>query len=265
MKPTHLSKHILLAPKSFKFFTSPSLPGFGIVAIRGSQTMFDWLNNLKLYAGAGLAQLVKWLTPYGWIWTPILEDLVRFMSFFQTEDLEAANYYKVTTEFLNEYKAKNYSLTITGASLGGGMAQISGAQAHTPAIAISGMGATLIRNIVKPKISIDDINKYVFNFIPDRDVIARLGGRPRLHQEADCNAPVSKSFSGCHGMFRSFCEISYRCGTNGRPVFCDCHYKYGYPEPEPIGTPTRSFREACLEQEQAFLDATGSTTRTSWS
>jgi len=32
-----------------------------------------------------------------------------------------------------------------------------------------------------------------------------------------------------------------------------------YPEPEPIGTPTRTFKEACEEEEEAFLKGTGST------
>jgi len=57
----------------------------------------------------------------------------------------------------------------------------------------------------------------------------------------------------------SVCEINYRCGSGGRPVICRCHYQFDYPEPEPIGTPTRTFKEACEEEEEAFLKGTGST------
>ena len=92
-------------------------------------------------------------------------------------------------------------MRVTGASLGGGLAIITGAQARTPAVAISGLGAELSRNTLKPRISLDDINKYVFNFIPDRDYIARVGGRPRQHQEAQCSAS-SASLFGCHSMWR---------------------------------------------------------------
>lgn len=225
--------------------------------------MMDWLNNLKLWSGAGLAQMVKWATPYGWLWTPILSDLVYFMGLVQAEELRDVDYYKVTTDFLEEYKEKYDALRVTGASLGGGLAIISGAQAKTPAVAISGLGAELNRDVVKPPVTMDDINKYVFNYIPDRDVIARVGGRPRQHQEAQCTAPTN-SLLGCHSMFRNFCEISYRCGSNGRPVLCDCVFKYDYPLPEPIGNATRTFEEACRQQEQAFLDATGSSIRASW-
>lgn len=249
---------------AFKFFTSPEMPEVGIVAIRGSQTMIDWLNNLKLWSGPGLAQLVKWATPYGWIWTPILDDLVKFLSWVEASELESASYYTVSTEFLNDLKDDYSVLTVTGASLGGGLAIISGAQARVPAVAISGLGAELIRNVVVPNIDMDDINKYTFNFIPDRDIIARIGGRPRQHQEAACSASVPDSLMGCHSMFRSFCEISYRCGSVDRPVLCDCHFRFGYPEPEPIGNTTRSFQDACKEQQRAFLDATGSTKTAIW-
>ena len=123
------------------------------------------------------------------------------MKWVESAELEALSYYKVTTQFLNDFKG-NYNLTVTGASLGGGMAIISGAQAHVPAVGISGLGAEFIRNTVQPTITLEDINEYTFNFIPDRDIIARVGGRPRQHQEADCSAKFSESLNGCHSMFR---------------------------------------------------------------
>jgi len=250
-------------PVYFKFFTFKSLPQAGVVSIRGSQTSWDWMVNMQLWSASGLAQLVKWLTPYGWIWTPILDDLVWFIGLIQTEELENVSYYRVTTAFAKEFNEKYDSLQVTGASLGGGLAVITGAQARVPAVAISGLGAELARHTLTPPVTMDDINKYVYNFVPDRDYIARVGGRPRQSQEAQCSASTSNLF-GCHSMWRSVCEINYRCGTNGRPVICRCHFNFGYPEPEPIGDTTRSFKEACFEQEQAFLTATGSTIQSGW-
>ena len=169
----------------------------------------------------------------------------------------------MTTSFVNDvlasYGGATYdTLRVTGASLGGGLAIITGAQTGAAAVAISGLGAELSRHTLNPPVTVADINERVFNFIPDRDYIARIGGRPRQHQEAQCTAPTSSLF-GCHSMWRSVCEITYRCGSNGRPVPCRCVQRFGYPEPDPIGNTTRSFAEACEEQEQTFLDATGST------
>jgi lipase ATG15 len=250
-------------PIYFKLFTFPDSPDTAVVAIRGSQTSWDWMVNMQLWSAAGLAQIVKWMTPYGWLWDPILDRLVSFVNFVQADSVDKVSYYTVTTDFVNEFKNIYDGIRITGASLGGGLAIITGAQSRRPAVAISGLGAELSRHTLKPPISVEDINEWVFNWIPDRDYIARLGGRPRQHQEAQCSAPNSDLF-GCHSMWRSACEINYRCGTNGRPVVCRCVFNFGYPEPEPVGTPTRTFKEACFEAEQAFLNGTGSSLTSGW-
>jgi len=247
----------------FKFFTFAGWPDGGVLAIRGSQTTFDWMTNIQLWSASALAQFVKWLTPYGWIWSPVIDEFVHFVSMVQTETLEKISYYKVTSEAVNHFRETYPEIRVTGGSLGGGLAQITGAQAHVPAIAISGPGAEFPRDSLAPPITIDDINKYVYNYIPDRDFVARIGGRPRQHQEGECIAPTS-DIIGCHSLWRSVCEINYRCGSGLRPVLCRCHFEFGYPEPVPIGNTTRSFTEACIEEEQAFREATGSTKTTDY-
>lgn len=52
-------------PVYFKLFSIPQVNS-AVVSIRGSETMFDWLANLHLWLASGVAQLVKWLTPFGW-------------------------------------------------------------------------------------------------------------------------------------------------------------------------------------------------------
>lgn len=240
-------------PVYFKLFSFPNYPGIGLVSIRGSQTSWDWLVNMQLWSAAALAQAVKWLIPYGWAWNPILDNLVNAVNWVESDTLKKVAYYKVTTAFVNdvlagytnEYGNSTYdSLRVTGASLGGGLAIITGAQTEASAVAISGLGAELSRNTFQPPVTLDALNNNVFNFIPDRDVIARIGGRSRLFQEGQCTAAPNSLF-GCHSMWRSVCEIAYRCGTGGRPVVCRCVEKFGYPEPEPIQNQTLSFAAAC--------------------
>lgn len=62
-------------PIYFKLISFPPVPDLALVAIRGSQTSWDWMVNMQLWSAAGLAQLVKWMTPYGWIWTPVLDEV----------------------------------------------------------------------------------------------------------------------------------------------------------------------------------------------
>ena len=54
----------------FKLFSAPQVNS-AVVSIRGSETMFDWLANLHLWFASGVAQIVKWLTPFGWSESPM--------------------------------------------------------------------------------------------------------------------------------------------------------------------------------------------------
>ena len=104
-----------------------------------------------------------------------------------------------------------------------------------------------------PPVSTDDLDKYVFNVIPDRDPIAHIGDRSRLFQQTDCKAPLNSPLS-CHSMWRSVCELAYSCGTGNRPVLCRCVETMGYPEPLPVEgrTSTLNFTESCRAQEEVL-------------
>jgi len=249
-----------LSPVQFKLFSLTNHPGFAVVSIRGSETMWDWIQNLQLWSAAGLSQMVKWIIPYGWIFNPILPDFIQAVNLIESKKISEVSYYKVTTRFVNEvtagysneYGGGNFgNLKVTGASLGGGLAIITGAQTSAYTVAISGPGATLSRRVYDPPITTDALNTQVFNFIPERDYIARLGGRADLFQNAQCLAPKNDLF-GCHSMWRSVCELNYKCGSNGRPVFCRCVESFGYPEPTALGN--RTFAQACQDASTAWFE-----------
>ena len=133
-------------------------------------------------------------------------------------------------------------LTLTGHSLGGGIAFISAAQTHTKAIALSGVNAMLSRMTFKPPITPDELNKYTFNIIPHYDIVPRVDDVAQNFQNIDC---LSKSPNpiDCHKNTRSLCELLFRCGSGPRPVLCECTKFYGYPEPITDGN--QSFAEEC--------------------
>jgi hypothetical protein len=121
-------------PVYYKLFSFPSLPGVGVVSIRGSQTSWDWMVNLQLWASSGLAQVVQAFVPFGWIWTPVLDDLVSVVNSVESKSLNDVSYYKTVGQFCLDLLAgydggdgQQYeSLRLTGVSLGGGIANIVG-------------------------------------------------------------------------------------------------------------------------------------------
>lgn len=238
---------------SFKLFSFPNNPGVGLMSIRGSETLLDWVVDVQLWLGAALAQMIRSIIPLGWMWTPVLDELVYLTNSVESDNLKKVSYYTTTTQFINDILSGEYgegkytTMRVTGASLGGGLAIITGAQTNTTTVAISGLNAMISRRTFTPPLTVEALNTHVFNVIPDRDPIAAIDDPGRLFQKTECRAPMN-SFFGCHSMWRSICEISFQCGTMGRPVLCWCVSKYGYPEPIPNGT--MSFSDVCPPGDQ---------------
>lgn len=125
-------------------------------------------------------------------------------------------------------------------------------------MALSGPNARLSGRSFDPKVSEEALNSKTFNIIPERDVVPLIDDPAQNWQSIRCEAG-SNDFAGCHDSTRSLCEVIFTCGTNGRPVLCDCvgdepdtfafGKSYGYPEPTPKDGVTISFREACAQKK----------------
>ena len=118
-------------------------------------------------------------------------------------------------------------------ALGGGLALITGTQAKVPAVGLSAINSMMSRRTFDPELSIEDLNKYTFNIVPDRDVVPLLDDLALNYQRIKCRASVYKSID-CHTATRSLCEILFSCGSGNRPVPCFCVNEFGYEEPKRI-------------------------------
>jgi lipase ATG15 len=228
----------------YKLITFPDDPDFAVLTIRGTQNGWDMLSDAQLWSAAFLAQMVRWLIPVGEVWNPILENLVKVIAILQGPSLKKVSFYVQTSGFVEWLRKEQLykSLRVSGHSLGGGLAMITGAQTKTPAIALSGPNTMISRDTMEPPVTVDDLNKYTFNIIPDRDVVPMIDDRAMNYQRISCLAE-SNNFVDCHTSLRSLCDILHTCGTGPRPALCECALLYGYPEPEPTGN--RTFAEAC--------------------
>ncbi|CAB9517467.1 Lipase (class 3) [Seminavis robusta] len=233
-------------PVFYKLFTA-SLPGnrtHAIISIRGTHNPWDMFADGQLWGAAVLLQLVRAVLPFGYIFDPILHHMVTISSFLQSGSLDKMSFYRSTTDFANHLtSSSNFSsVLLTGHSLGGGLAIISGAQAELQAVAVSGPNAKISRN--RLNVTVENLERYTFNIKPDRDPVAMVDDPTKNLQQIECTAPHNELFA-CHNIRRSLCEGMYTCGTKGRPVVCECATLFGYPEPKALDNNTISFAEAC--------------------
>ena len=232
----------------FKLITFPNSSNFAYVTIRGTNNQWDMLTDVQLWSAAKLMQLLRELLPLGSIWTPIIPNLIRLVTTVESSNIRKISFYKDTSNFvkwLQTLNATNSSgIAVTGHSLGGGLAIITGAQTGVPAVGLSAPNAMLSRKSFDPPVTPQALNSKTFNIIPDRDIVPRIDDVAKNFQNIKCTTKT-QDILGCHDSTRSLCEIIYTCGTGDRPAICQCVTKYGYPEPKPKPGTIRTFAKAC--------------------
>lgn len=126
-----------------------------ILTIRGTQNVIDWLANFQLWLPASFFQLLRFALPFSELFTPIIDQTVAIVSRLETESITKVSYYRETSGFVNYLKSIKglQQVQVTGHSLGGGLAIITGAQTSTSAVGISGPNAKLSRHSFYPELS----------------------------------------------------------------------------------------------------------------
>jgi len=226
---------------SLNVITFPAT-GIDVIAVRGTVTAWDVFTDMQLWLSTILFQMTRAILPLGSFWTPILPDLIAMVDAIEADNIAQVSYYRDLTDFVLRLKDERPEgrFILTGHSLAGGLAMISGAQTETLAIAVSGINNVLSRRTFTPPLSIDAIERFNFNIIPQSDPIPKVDDTSLLSQNIKCRAPQG-TLLGCHSSRRTVCELLFQCG--GRPILCECITKYGYPEP--IANGSRTFSEAC--------------------
>ena len=107
---------------------------------------------------------------------------------------------------------------------------ITGAQTQTPAVAVSGPNARISRLTFEPVITEEDLRRYTFNVVPNRDPVPMIDDLSQNYQRVKCRSEMN-DFVGCHNADRTLCEVLFECGSSGRPIPCACYHTYGYDLP----------------------------------
>lgn len=145
---------------SYRFFRFSE--NTGVVSIRGTSTIWDLMADAQLWLPATLFQTLRFFLPMGTIFTPILHRTTKYIASLESSNIEKVAFYKVslltvtkfeclppdlitdysflpqeTADFVKYLKDRGNSVVVTGHSLGGGLALITGAQTNTTSIGMS--------------------------------------------------------------------------------------------------------------------------------
>jgi lipase ATG15 len=117
--------------------------------------------------------------------------MVKAITWLESGGIKQVSFYIETTAFVQTLQESgNYgAIQVTGHSLGGGLAIITGAQTGTPAVALSGPNAMISRKSFDPPVSVKALNTKTFNIIPFRDPVPMIDDKAQLFQNIECGAP----------------------------------------------------------------------------
>jgi len=251
-----LEDYGIVSHVSYRLITFAETPGGvdtgGIVIIRGTSTIWDVMSDAQLWLSALLFQVLRWLIPMGDVFTPVLHRVVRMVNELESDSIEKVSFYRATVGFvrwLKRERGSEYKVQVTGHSLGGGVAMITGAIAKVPSVGISGPNSMLSRDSFSEPVSVYDLNTLTFNVVPKHDIIPMVDDKARLYQNINCTA-AANDFAGCHDIQRTICEIQTTCGSDTRAVLCECYFDYDYAAP----LPKLEDGEAGEQDEALFTD-----------
>jgi lipase ATG15 len=158
--------------------------------------LWYYVLDAQLWSAAASFQILRFILPIGYIFTPIFDEMVEAITWLESDSIKRVSFYIETTAFVQSLqKSGNYGgIQVTGHSLGGGLAIITGAQTGAPAVALSGPNSMISRNSFDPPVSVEALNTKTFNIVPNRDPVPMFDDKAQLFQNIECRAPYNGTF-----------------------------------------------------------------------
>jgi lipase ATG15 len=167
-----------------------------LVHVLSNFVLWYYILDAQLWSAAASFQILRFILPIGYIFTPIFDEMVEAITWLESDSIKRVSFYIETTAFVQSLqKSGNYGgIQVTGHSLGGGLAIITGAQTGAPAVALSGPNSMISRNSFDPPVSVEALNTKTFNIVPNRDPVPMFDDKAQLFQNIECRAPYNGTF-----------------------------------------------------------------------
>ncbi|KNE55626.1 hypothetical protein AMAG_01513 [Allomyces macrogynus ATCC 38327] len=191
----------------FRFpFTAP---GLSVVAIRGTSTLEDVLEDARLWSTPLLLQGSSYFGTFFVLWprtamaavVRVVAQYLAFSRFLYSVEVEA---------YTRALVQSGQKVLVTGHSLGGGLAQVVGSRVQVPAVAISGPGLGM--SYLAYDTTVEAIAKWTVNVVPFSDPVPMADDQVAALIHLPCHQAVP---SNCHSVKNTLQTIEDMCAGIG--------------------------------------------------
>jgi len=182
-----------------------------VIAVRGTSSAVEVLQDLNLWMRIGFLQLARKVGPSCYSARGILKAFTRDRSELMGRSFEDLFDYVQNVSASRTNRTAEV-LYITGHSLGGGLATVVGAILDIPAVTFSAPGLEATSAILQPSPPEGELLRRGVNVAPLFDLV------PMVDQQTGSTLRVAcprKSPLQCHRLRNTMCELLSSCGDGG--------------------------------------------------
>ena len=178
-----------------------------VVAIRGTKTFEDLFQDVYIWSASALIQMSGYFGTFIKFWPrDTIATLVNFIV-RQFTNLQLLYWIDVEKHITDLKENTNYTLYLTGHSLGGGVAGVISAHLDIPAITFSSPG--LGYSYKTYDIELKKLIRNFVNIVPMSDPIPFLDSQIGQVQNIECNTEQPLA---CHSIFNTIDTLNRMCG-----------------------------------------------------
>ncbi|KAJ3355168.1 hypothetical protein GGF32_002149 [Allomyces javanicus] len=191
-------------------FRFPSTaPGLSVVAIRGTSTLEDVLEDARLWSTPLLLQGSSYFGTFFVLWprtamaavVRVVAQYLAFSRFLYSVEVEA---------YTRALVQSGQKVLVTGHSLGGGLAQVVASRVQVPGVAISGPGLGM--SYLAYDTTVEAIAKWTVNVVPFSDPVPMADDQVAAQVHLPCHQAVP---SNCHSIKNTLQTIEDMCAGIG--------------------------------------------------
>lgn len=188
-----------------------------VIAIRGTDTTLDVLNDINIWLTAALMQIFDMLGPS--LSVPVAQGVSQWSNLIYGKEDTSKRYFQYMMDYVRtrvEQEGGRRTFYIVGHSLGGGIAKLIASRVEIQAVTFMAPGLGWTGYVVFQEAMQEKMMNLTLTVQPGNDIVSRIDHQVGTVVPAECN----QDFGTCHKLWSgALCAMFEGCGSMRPPGY----------------------------------------------